>query len=303
MGIKNFRKFLTSQIKNVYGYARFDEVKIKSVCIDINIFIYKYITAIRKSGKDIEYNGRITSHIIGLRNQINKFNSLGIDIIYVFDGSPPKEKNKTLKDREIVKKKAKKKYDKTKNIVSYQQSFFITNEVINDAKEYLTLMGIKYIDIDKEADIVCASLLKQKIVDCVLSTDYDILIFGGDCLITNMDYKKNNIEYLNISSILNGLDISYEQLVDMIVLSGCDYCEKGNNLTLLKSYKMIKEYKSLSKILKKEEFNQKTIEKFLQAKKIFKEKFYVDKKWIRQSKKNVENLKIFLNELNLHYKN
>jgi hypothetical protein len=78
MGIKNFKKFILSKIENPIYKIKFDDLHIKSICIDINIFIYKYITAIRRTGKDLEHNGKITSHIVGLRNQINLFQKLGI---------------------------------------------------------------------------------------------------------------------------------------------------------------------------------------------------------------------------------
>jgi flap endonuclease-1 len=280
MGIKNFRNFITSKIENPIQKIGFNEINIKSVCIDINIYIYKYITAIRKTGKDIEHNGNIISHLIGLKNQINKFKKLNISIIYVFDGTPPKEKNFILKGRSEIKKKAEIKYQKTNNIVAYQQSFFITEQILNDTKIFLKSMDVRYIDIDLEADIICANLVKQKIVDCVLSTDYDILIYGSDCLIINMDYKKQYFEYINKSVLLNGLDISYNQLVDIIVLSGCDYCLKAENITLNKAYKLIKEHKSLNKIMKINNYNVDIIKNLKKAKKIFMTNIIINKKWI-----------------------
>ena len=48
---------------------------------------------------------------------------MGIDVIYVFDGTPPKEKRKVLSERKIITQKAKKEYEKTKSIKSFQQSF------------------------------------------------------------------------------------------------------------------------------------------------------------------------------------
>lgn len=288
MGIKNFRKFITSKIENFVYKIKFNDLNIKSVCIDINIFIYKFITAIRRTGKDLEHNGEITSHIIGLRNQINLFEKLGIEIIYVFDGSPPKEKTKILKEREIIKKTAEKEYQRSKSIKSYQQSFFITNDILESAKEYIKLRGIKYIDIDLEADIICAGLVKQKIVDCVYTTDFDVLVYGARCMIINIDYQKKYFEYILLKDILNGLDLSYEQFVDMIVLSGCDYCDKTENMTLNKAYKEINENTSikLSKTAKK-------------AKDIFMLNIKVKKKSIVVNNYNEKGLKKFLGKRGL----
>lgn len=287
MGIKNFKKFLISRMDNPIHQIKFADLDIKSICIDINIFIYKFITAIRRTGKDLMHNGKITSHIVGLRNQINLFQKLGIDIIYVFDGSPPKEKTKILEERKVIKETAKKEYKKTKSIKSYQQSFFITNEILKDAKEYLILRGIKYIDEDLEADLVCANLVKQKIVNCVYSTDFDILAFGAKCMIINIDYQKKYMEYILLKDILKGLRISYSKFVDMIVLSGCDYCDRMEGMTLNKAHKILLE--NDIKLNKCGEI----------AKKIFITNKVIKKEWIIENKYDEKKMQIFLKERNL----
>lgn len=288
MGIKNFRKFITSKIENPTYKINFDDIKkihINSVCIDINIFIYKFITAIRRTGKDLEHNGKITSHIVGLRNQINLFQKLGIDIIYVFDGTPPKEKTKILKERELIKKTAKKEYDKTKSIKSFQQSFFITNDILDSTKDYLKYRGIKYIDEDIEADVICAALVKQKIVDCVYTTDFDVLAYGAKCMLIDIDYKKKHFEFILLKDLLKDLDLSYNQFVDIVVLSGCDYCDKTENMTLNRAYKIIIENSktSLGKNEKK-------------AKDIFMTNIKIKKSWIIDNEYDEKRLQKFLFE-------
>jgi flap endonuclease-1 len=268
MGIKNFKKFLISKIEDPIKKIKFEDLIIKSVCIDINIFIYKFITAIRKSGKDLEKDGRIMSHIIGLKNQINLFEKLNIDMIYVFDGTPPKEKNKILDERKIMKSTAIEEYKKTKSIKSYQQSFFITDKILNDAKEYLRSRNIKYIDIDMEADMICASLVKNKIVDSVYSTDFDLLAFGANNLIINIDYRKKFIECILLKDVLKKLGIKYDDFVEMIVISGCDYCDKLDGMTLNKAYNHI-----INNDVKLNKCNRK-------AKEIFMKTIKIKKEWI-----------------------
>jgi flap endonuclease-1 len=291
MGIKNFKNFLLSKINTPIQKISFNDAPnaIKSVCIDVNIFIYKYITAIRRTGKDLYRDGKITSHIIGFHNQINKFKKLGINIIYVFDGEPPKEKENVLKERYNIKKTAYKDYKKTKSIKSYQQSFYITDDIINDTIEYFKSMKISYIyQKDVEADLICASLVKQKIVDCAYSTDFDILVYGADYLIINMDYKKEYFEFISLKHILKELNIKYEQFVDIIVLSGCDYCnqicltncDKPFNITLNRAYNMIKENKGLNNIIKENNDVKKYEKNLLNAKKIFMKNLKIKKSWI-----------------------
>jgi flap endonuclease-1 len=242
MGIRNFRKFIISNIDEPIKKVYFDEIKgkIKSIAVDINIFIYKFITAIRRTGKDLYKNGKIMSHLIGLKHQINLFKKLNIKPIYVFDGQAPIEKNKTLTERLLIKEKAEKIYKDTKSIQSYQQSFLITDDIIDSTIEFLEENKIIYIyDEEKEADYICAYLMKTGKVDCVYSTDFDILAYGANCLILNIDYRKKYFEYISLKYILKELDISLSEFLDIIVVSGCDYCEKTQDMTLNRAYKKI----------------------------------------------------------------
>lgn len=288
MGIKNFRKFLETKIDEPIKQINFKDIKIKSVCIDINIFIYKFITAIRKTGKDLEHDGKIISHIIGLKNQINLFERLGIDIIYVFDGTPPKEKNKILQERKETKEMAEKKYKKEKTAKYYQRSFFINDEIIKDIKEYLKYRGIKYIDVDLEADIICASLVKNKIVDCVYTTDFDVLAYGTKCMISYIDYKKKYMEIINLNYMLKKLNINYEQFVEIVVASGCDYCDRINNMTLNKAYNHILENNNIK-------LNKCAI----RAKNIFMINIKISKSIIKENIEDKIKLKKYLADRNL----
>lgn len=261
MGIPNFRKFINKNMENGFRYFSFDNMKIKSVCIDISIFLHKYITVM-----NLVYNGKLVSHIVGLRNQINMFEKLGIDIIYVFDGNYPEQKQSTIDKR------------------SKTAVFHLTDEIIKDTKLYLEYRGIKYIhNKNYEADYICANLAKQKIVDCVYSTDFDILAFGSPCLITNIDYKKKVFEVILLKDILDGLDITYNQFVMIVVLSGCDYC--SGKVSITKAYNNINDYSI--KDIDKDVFN------------LFVKKLKIDKKWIKYSNKNNAKLTKYLEERKL----
>jgi flap endonuclease-1 len=241
MGIKNFKKFLLSKTNEPIISTPFDKLKISSVCVDINIFIYKFITAIRRTDKDIIKDGKIVSHIIGLNHQINLFEKLNIVPIYVFDGNSPKEKNKILQQRKENNINAKKEYEKTKSTTSFQQSFYITNDIIKTTKEYLKSRNIKYIHSDYESDLICASLVKHKIVDCVYSTDFDMLAYGTPCMLTNIDYKAKTMDFIYLKNMLKQLNISYDDFLNIVILSGCDYCDKTENMTLNRAYKLVLE--------------------------------------------------------------
>jgi flap endonuclease-1 len=78
-----------------------------------------------------------------------------------------------------------------------------------------------------------------------------MLVFGSKIQITNINYQKKYFELVYLKNILNDLDITYKQLVDIVVLSGCDYCTKLENITINKAYKLILEHKKLDNIFNK----------------------------------------------------
>jgi len=296
MGIKNFRKFIDPKMDNVTTQISFADGSkyIRTICIDINIFIYKFVTAIRRStGHDLTHDGRITSHIIGLRNQLAKFTELGIKVIYVFDGNAPIEKSDVLAKRDNVKKYAIKKYEDG-DTAYFNRTFSITPAIIHDAMTYLKLSGCAYVYVPTmEADIVCATLVKKRYADCVLSTDYDILAYGARYLIINMDYKKKVFDIIDLTRILKSLTISYDQFVVMVALSGCDYCEPSANMTLNKAYKLVKDNPDFATLLEPES-------PAARAYTIFTSRIKFNKSIINHNKRNEKKLREFIENIGLH---
>jgi flap endonuclease-1 len=105
MGIKNLTKFIDKYAPTSLTNKKYIDYKNKSIAIDTSLVIYKYITAIRKSGKDLlSIDGHITSHLHGILYLINKLLSNKITPIFVFDGKPPNFKKDTLQNRQEIKK-------------------------------------------------------------------------------------------------------------------------------------------------------------------------------------------------------
>lgn len=234
MGIKNLLKFLSDYpdiIKNKVSKDFFGE----KIAIDISILIYQVVIAIRNSGSDLTNNkGEITSHILGLFNKTIGFLDKGILPIYVFDGKPPKLKQKVLNVRKQIKNNSVEKLlnanNDTDKIKYLKKCVNITKEQLNQCRELLTLMGIPYIDAPEEADSELSYLCKEKLVYAVLTEDMDILTFGSPKIIKNLtSHKKHPLE-IDLNNILKQLDLTYEQFIELCILFGCDYCHNLTNI-------------------------------------------------------------------------
>jgi flap endonuclease-1 len=234
MGIKNLLKFLSNypdlikekKIESFYG---------KKIAIDISILMYQVVIAIRNSGSDLtNSNGDITSHILGLFNKTINFLEKGIIPVFVFDGKPPDLKRKVLDTRRNIRNKS---YEKMieatteeEKIKYFKRTVCITKEQTDQCRELLELMGIPYIDAPEEADSELSYLCKNNLVYAVLTEDMDILTFGSPKIIRNLTSNKKAPIEIELDEILQKLDLTYEEFIELCILFGCDYCTSLSEL-------------------------------------------------------------------------
>ncbi len=266
MGIKGLPKL----IKDVAGETairsyKFSYFKGQRVSIDASLIIYQTGIAIRKSGHDMRNSkGELTSHLHGLFYKILIFLQNGMIPVFVFDGKAPDIKNKTIDKRKSIKKRAQ---DKLKDLTdsedeeyikNFKQTFAPSKEDIKQAQILLDLMGIPYINAPGEADVVCAWLAarrdnnKKRYVKGVCSDDSDMLALGAPFLykdILRFMSKNKYVKVIDLHQTLVKMNLTMNQFVDLCVLLGTDYCDNIKNIGPKKSYALIKEYKTLEKVL------------------------------------------------------
>jgi flap endonuclease-1 len=186
---------------------------------------------------------------------------------------------------------------------------YVTPYHIDSSKKLFDLFGVKYIHAPCEAESLLAILCKDNIVDGCISEDTDILANGGYLFLRNFNSEKNTVEEYCLHGILNNLNITYEQFIDMCILCGCDYTGKINGLGPITAHKLISTYITIEKII---ENNKKFIIPdnfdYQKARELFKNP--IDKEIYNGIDKNVkmvlpkiEELKIFLKETKLKDKN
>ena len=254
MGIKNLLKFL-SDYPEILNEKETNEYYGKKIAIDISILIYQVVIAIRNSGSDLTNDkGDITSHILGLFNKTISFLEKGIVPVFVFDGKPPQLKQKTLEARKQIKKKA---LDKLSDDLSdedrikyLKRSVTITKEQMDQCRELLNAMGIPYVDAPEEADSQLSYLCKSNKVYAVLTEDMDILTFGSPRIIRNLTTNKKQPLEIKLENILNNLNLTYEQFIELCILFGCDYCPNLSDIKASAIYQVYIKHKNIDDTLK-----------------------------------------------------
>jgi flap endonuclease-1 len=253
MGIKKLLKFL-SEHPDIIKKQTNKQYYGKKIAIDISILIYQVVIAIRNSGSDLTNNkGEITSHILGLFNKTISFLENGIIPVFVFDGKPPRLKYKILEARKQFRQKALIKLSDAQTDVDkikyLKRSVYISREQMNQCRELLTLMGIPYINAPQEADSQLAYLCKQNIVYAVLTEDMDILTFGSPRIIRNLTSSKKIPLEIELSKILETLNITYNEFIELCILFGCDYCHNLTDIKMNDIFTFYMKNKSIDKTL------------------------------------------------------
>lgn len=158
----------------------------------------------------------------------------GIKPIYIFDGKAPELKKETQAKRREVRDEAEKIYkdalakgDTEKARKFAMRSSKLSPEIIESSKKLLTLMGIPYIDAKGEGEAQAAYLVQNGDAYAVASQDYDCLLFGAKRVVRNLAVNSNlgNLEYYQLNKVLKELNVTREELVDMGILIGTDFCD------------------------------------------------------------------------------
>lgn len=346
MGIKNIKTILTQYSKNYMISKNLNSYKNKVIVIDTSIYLYKYIynnqnylisftkqiLRLLKNGikpiyvfdgkppiekknilKDrmkrkenlIEKKEIITNIIINKKNKVNlKEEILEEEIL---EENNLEENN--LEEEQIIKLEKELK-DISKRIIT------ITDIHIQKCKKLFELFNIHYIDSTGEAEVLCAKLLKQNLAHGCLSEDTDVLANGAEIFIRNFNFNKNIINEYSLTNILNDLEISYEQFVDLCILCGCDYTNKIKGMGPINSFKLIKKYKNIEEIIKNidnKKYKIPDVFNYQRARELFYDNkidnyiinninIYTDKKII-YSKENINNIIDYINNNNTNISN
>ena len=252
MGIKGLTGLIQKYAPDAVETINLHTLSGKTLAIDASLFIYKMAFSVKTSKE-----GKGYGHIIGIFQKTINYLAVGIVPIYVFDGKPPKEKNNVLKSRReksvALKKLMDESEDKEKKEKYKTQSFRMTKEDVDDVKKLLSLMGISYIQSNGEAEGYASELCKMGYVDGVVTEDMDSLAFGTPLLVrSNIDRsikRKDVLSTINMQKVLEGMNISFDEFLDICIMSGCDYCENIKGIGPNKSYLNIKEHTTIEKFV------------------------------------------------------
>ena len=254
--IKDSKKIIT--FENLFG---------KKIAIDAFNSLYQFLAIIRqRDGSSLkDYQGNITSHLSGLFYRTINFLEGNIFPIYVFDGIPSSLKLKVIKERKERKLEAKAKMEEAQlkgDLIEArkfaQATSKLDEKMIEDSKTLLNYLGVPVVQAPSEGEAQIAYMVNKGDVWASASQDYDTLLFGAKRLLRNYAVSRSrkvgdtsitlDIEWILLSKLLENLDLTQEQLVEMGILIGTDFYEGISGVGQKTAYNLIKKYKSIKRI-------------------------------------------------------
>jgi len=243
----------------------------KAVSLDAYNMLYQFITIIRgPDGRPLmDRRGRITSHLSGLFFRMINMLKIGIKPIFVYDGRPPELKKATVKERVERREEARRLYEQAlaegriEEAQKYAKQAATLNEfIVESSKKLLTLMGLPVIQAPSEGEAQAAYLALRGDAYASGSQDFDSLLFGSPRLVRNLsivgrrklpgrkEYVEVEPELIHLDKLLKDLGITREQLIDLAILVGTDYCEGIKGVGPKTALKLIKTHGSAERALK-----------------------------------------------------
>ncbi|XP_047328687.1 flap endonuclease 1 [Impatiens glandulifera] len=286
MGIKGLTKLLADNAPKSMKEQKFESYFGRKIAIDASMSIYQFLIVVGRVGAEMLTNeaGEVTSHLQGMFNRTIRLLESGLKPVYVFDGKPP-----DMKKQELAKRYSKR-ADATDGLNEALESgnkedvekfskrtVKVTKQHNDDCKKLLKLMGVPVVEAPSEAEAQCAELCKSGKVYAVASEDMDSLTFGAPIFLRHLmdpSSKKIPVMEFEVAKVLEELNLTMDQFIDLCILCGCDYCDSIRGIGGQTALKLIRQHGSIESILENINKERYTIPEdwpYEEARRLFKE--------------------------------
>lgn len=242
----------------------------RSLAVDAHNMLYQFLALIRMpDGTPLQdSSGNITSHLAGLMFRSTRLiHDYDIKLVFVFDGFPPKLKEKEITKRREQRAKAKREWRKALKSGDFVTAFSkavmtsrLMRPMIDDSKRLLRLLGIPFVEAPSEAEAQAAYMALKGEVWATSSNDYDALLFGAPRLLRYLTISGKEFlpskgitrrlkpELIDLDELLSHHRINRRQLVDVALLVGTDFNEGVKGIGPKTALNLVRKYGKLEKL-------------------------------------------------------
>lgn len=107
------------------------------------------------------------------------------------------------------------------------------------------------IEAPGEAEAQCAVLAKAGAVYATGTEDMDALTFATPYLLKKLTFsagQQQPIQQVNHAKILEGLELTNDEFIDLCILCGCDYCDKIPGIGPKTALKLLRKYHCIEEV-------------------------------------------------------
>ncbi|CAI5991080.1 unnamed protein product [Closterium sp. NIES-65] len=284
-GVQGLTKLLADNAPGCMREQKLESYFGRKIAIDASMSIYQFLIVVGRQGTETLTNeaGEVTSHLQGMFTRTIRILEAGLKPVYVFDGKPPDLKREELKKRYSRREGATegleeaKEEGKAEDIEKYsKRTVRVTRQHNEDCRRLLRLMGVPVVEAPSEAEAECANLAKQGKVFGVASEDMDALTFGAPKFLRHLmepAARKLPVMEFDVAKVLELLNLSMDEFIDLCILCGCDYCESIRGVGPTTALKLIRQHKNIETILEKigDKYQVPDLWPYAEARKLFKE--------------------------------
>ncbi|XP_062016654.1 exonuclease 1 [Rosa rugosa] len=233
---------------------------LKGSCVAIDTYSWLHKGALSCS-RDLCKGIPTSRHIDYCMHRVNLLRHYGVKPIIVFDGGllPMKgeQENKRARARKENFARAIE-HDSNGNSSAayecYQKAVDISPSIALELIQVLKRENVSYVVAPYEADAQMTFLAVSKQVEAVITEDSDLIPFGCPRIIYKMDKFGQGVEF-QYSRLPRNKDLSFagftkQMVLEMCILSGCDYLQSLPGMGLKRAHALIKKFTSYDKVIK-----------------------------------------------------
>jgi 5'-3' exonuclease len=282
MGIKgNFNKFLRDICPEVFETIHISEYAYKKVAIDISLYLHKFkavcgdrwlsafinlIACLRRNevhcvfifdgksppekdaerAKRREDREKMEKQLYELEEAIEEYHNTGVVAKCLSDLYARRRSPKRLlgKHREGIDMAwVESKIEQRRN-----QLYDIAPEDFEHAKDLFRILNVPFYTAPWEAEKMCSKLCLDGKVAAVLSEDTDVMAYAAPMFLTKIDTAADTCVRISHEALLEGLDLTPEQLLDLCIMCGTDYNPNIPRVGSKTAYKRIVQHGGIEQI-------------------------------------------------------
>ncbi|KAK1323916.1 Exonuclease 1 [Acorus calamus] len=254
MGIQG----LLPQLKSIMRPIGMEELKGQRVAVDTYSWLHKGVLSCSLQLCKAIPTSR---HIDYCMHRVNLLRHHGIRPVLVFDGGllPMKieQENKRARMRKENLERALEHEAAGNSAAAYecfQKAVDVSPAMAFELIQVLKQENVDYIVAPYEADAQMAFLSLKKLVDVVITEDSDMIPFGCSRIVFKMDKYGQGVEFRS-SMLRQNKDLDFsgfdkQMLLEMCILSGCDYLQSLPGMGLKRAHALLRKFKSYDKVIK-----------------------------------------------------